>query len=58
MVKFRSDNSRSAPGFEIFWDGTTTGKTNQFPISEDLLEFDFIYCGCTLIFSNQVTYLF
>ena len=26
MVKFRSDNSLSAPGFEIFWDGTTIGK--------------------------------
>ena len=26
MVKFRSDNSLSAPGFEINWDGTTIGK--------------------------------
>ena len=42
MVKFRSDNSRSAPGFEIFWDGTTIGKANSIPIFEDLLEFDLI----------------
>ena len=26
MVKFRSDDSLSAPGFEIFWDGTTIGR--------------------------------
>ena len=54
MVKFRSDNSRSAPGFEIFWDGTTIGKINSFTNFEDLLEFD---CGYNLISSNQVTYL-
>ena len=32
MVKFRSDNSLSAPGFEIFWDGTTIGKHLYFII--------------------------
>ena len=25
FIQFRSDGSYSAPGFEIFWDGTTIG---------------------------------
>ena len=29
LVKFRSDDSLSAPGFELFWDGTTIG-TNYY----------------------------
>ena len=32
LVYFRSDDSLSAPGFEIFWDGTTIGITCKFVI--------------------------
>ena len=36
MVTFRSDDSLSAPGFEIFWDGTTIGKNGYLGHSKCL----------------------